>query len=148
MCSMTAPRLLRRSCATVLLFGTVGLDDAVVDPVCFVSELGCPRAGHLIYLSSRAADQVNFLLKAIGKRMVAPLASFEDCRNSGAIIAVHVVLYNRWMLDMPELASPGLAEALAAVSALPRIEKTFTSAPRISLLVQSSSWEPALESAD
>ena len=44
--------------------------------------------------------------------------------------------------DMPELAPRGMAKELAAVPALPRIERTFTSAPRISLVAQTSSGEP------
>jgi hypothetical protein len=40
-----------------------------------------------------------------------------------------------------------VANTLAAVPALPHIERTFTSAPRISLVVQSSSGELPSESA-
>jgi hypothetical protein len=50
--------------------------------------------------------------------------------------------------DMPELAPRGMAKELAAVPALPRIARTFTSAPRISLVAQTSSGEPPSESAD
>ena len=55
---------------------------------------------------------------------------------------------NSWSQDMLELAPRGMAKALAAVPALPRIERTFTSVPRISLVVQSSSEEPPSQSAD
>jgi hypothetical protein len=41
-----------------------------------------------------------------------------------------------------------VANTLAAVPTLPHIERTFTSAPRISLVVQSSSGELPSESAD
>ena len=48
---------------------------------------------------------------------------------------------------MPDLALRGMANALAAVPPLPHSERTFTSAPRISLVVQHSFGEPS-RSAD
>jgi hypothetical protein len=47
-----------------------------------------------------------------------------------------------------ELAPRGMAKALATIAALPHIERTFTSAPRISLVVRSSPGGPAVAAAD
>jgi hypothetical protein len=50
--------------------------------------------------------------------------------------------------DIPELASREMAKELVAVPGPPHIERTFTSASWISLVVQTSSGEPPSESAD
>jgi len=49
---------------------------------------------------------------------------------------------------MAKRAPREMAKELAAVPALPHIERTFTFASRISLVVETSSGEPPSESAD